>query len=218
MPKHLASIVIRTLNESVHLPDLLQSIASQSLDDNLSLEIVVVDSGSTDGTLAIVERFGCRIVKIDKSIFSFGRSLNWGCEAANGDILVFISGHCVPVSPSWLQLLCQPLVGGSASYAYGRQVGDDDSYFSERRIFAQYYPDTSAIPQAGLFCNNAEAPPECAALKQEGDDCTSEEQCDIGLDCNLLDANPECVAGLPVDVEICNGVQGSADPTYPSAP
>ena len=43
------------------------------------------------------------------------------------------------------------------AYAYGRQIGDDDSNYSERRIFAKYYPDTSAIPQVGFFCNNANA-------------------------------------------------------------
>jgi GT2 family glycosyltransferase len=42
-------------------------------------------------------------------------------------------------------------------YAYGRQVGGEDSRFSECRIFRKYYPDQSAIPQNGFFCNNANA-------------------------------------------------------------
>lgn len=155
MQKHLASVVIRTLNESVYLADLLQSIQEQSLEDDLSVEVIVVDSGSTDGTVQIAEKFGCRIVHITKHMFSFGRSLNWGCEAALGDVLVFVSGHCIPVDRMWLWRLCQPLHSGLASYSYGRQVGDDDSFFSERRIFAQYYPHESAIPQSGFFCNNA---------------------------------------------------------------
>ena len=74
---------------------------------------------------------------------------------AGGDILVLISGHCVPVNRHWLQTLCQPLIDGVVSYAYGRQVGDDDSYYSERRIFAKYFPENSDIPQKGFFCNNA---------------------------------------------------------------
>jgi rhamnosyltransferase len=151
----LASVVIRTLNESAYLADLLQSIRSQVLGDVLDVEVIVVDSGSTDRTVEIAEKFGCRIVHIPKTMFSFGRSLNWGCEAARGDTLVFVSGHCVPVDAMWLQHLCRPLLEGLASYSYGRQVGDDGSFFSERRIFAQYYPDESAVPQAGFFCNNA---------------------------------------------------------------
>lgn len=150
----LASIVIRTLNEASYLDDLLTMIARQQA-DSLQHEVVLVDSGSTDGTVEIARRHGCRITTIAKEEFSFGRSLNRGCDFARGEILVFISGHCIPVDEHWLQRLCQPLTEGRAEYTYGRQVGDDDSYFSERRIFAKYFPETSAIPQEGFFCNNA---------------------------------------------------------------
>ena len=149
-----ASIIIRTLNEARHLDDLLVMIGRQRT-DGITIETVIVDSGSTDGTLDIARRHGCRIIRIAKSEFSFGRSLNRGCAHATGDLLVFISGHCVPVGEDWLQTLCQPLADGVASYCYGRQIGDDDSNYSERRIFAKYFPDVSAIPQDGFFCNNA---------------------------------------------------------------
>ncbi len=149
-----ASIVIRTLNEAEYLDDLLLMIGRQRT-NGIEIETVLVDSGSTDGTLAIAERHGCRVTTITKAEFSFGLSLNRGCDFASGDILVFISGHCVPVGTDWLQVLCQPLVDGVASYSYGRQIGDDDSNYSERRIFAKYFPDTSDIPQEGFFCNNA---------------------------------------------------------------
>jgi rhamnosyltransferase len=150
----LASIVIRTLNEARHLDDLLISIKQQET-SGLEWEVVLVDSGSTDGTLEIAARHGCRILHITREEFSFGRSLNMGCAASRGDILVFISGHCVPADPDWLQSLCQPIIDGKVAYTYGRQIGDDDSYFSERRIFAKYFPATSAVPQSGFYCNNA---------------------------------------------------------------
>ena len=150
----LLSVVIRTLNEAQHLNALLLMIRAQ-VTSGIGVEVVLVDSGSTDGTLEIAEDHGCRITKINKSEFSFGRSLNIGCAHSKGDILVFISGHCVPVYSNWLQTLCQPLIDGIASYSYGRQIGDDDSNYSERRIFAKYFPDISALPQDGFFCNNA---------------------------------------------------------------
>jgi glycosyltransferase involved in cell wall biosynthesis len=153
-----ASIVIRTLNEARHLGDLLVMIARQ---ETAALpggvEVVLVDSGSTDGTLEIARAHGARIVTIERAEFSFGRSLNRGCEAATGDILVFVSGHCVPTGSDWLAALCAPLLDGRAAYTYGRQIGDDDSNYSERRIFAKYFPDAPAIPQEGFFCNNANA-------------------------------------------------------------
>lgn len=149
-----ASIVIRTLNEARHLGDLLRMIARQDT-DGIGIETVLVDSGSTDGTVEIARAHGARVTTISRSDFSFGRSLNRGCAVATGDILVLISGHCVPVDDRWLQNLCQPLIDGTASYSYGRQIGDDDSNYSERRIFAKYYPARSQAPQQGFFCNNA---------------------------------------------------------------
>ena len=148
------SIVIRTLNEAEHLDDLLTLIKRQEF-PQADVETVVIDSGSSDPTLEIATRHGARITRIRKSEFSFGRSLNMGCDFATGDILVFVSGHCVPVATDWLQRLCQPLLDGTVAFTYGRQIGDDDSNFSERRIFAKYFPDQSAVPQSGFFCNNA---------------------------------------------------------------
>lgn len=149
-----ASLVIRTLNEAHCLPSLLRAAASQRL-DGLTTEIVVIDSGSTDGTVEIARQAGCVLTTIRREEFSFGRSLNLGCEAASGDILVFVSGHCVPTDDNWLDRLCRPIVDGRAQYTYGRQIGGSDSRFSECRIFEKYYPAQSRIPQQGFFCNNA---------------------------------------------------------------
>lgn len=149
------SIVIRTLNEARYLGELLEMVARQR--GPFEVETLVVDSGSTDGTTRIAKDHGARLVTIDKSEFSFGRSLNRGCAAATGEILVFVSGHCVPVDEHWLARLCAPVADGVVDYAYGRQVGDAASRFAERRIFAKYFGRASEVPQEGFFCNNANA-------------------------------------------------------------
>jgi len=153
-----ASIVIRTYNESKHLQGLLDNIGSQSL-PKPDFEVVVVDSGSTDGTLAIAEEHSVsvRIVHIRKEEFSFGRSLNLGCEVAQGAVLVFISGHCIPTDQHWLERLIRPVEQDRAAYTYGRQIGDSTSRFSECQLFRKYFPNESQIPQDGFFCNNANA-------------------------------------------------------------
>lgn len=150
----VVSIVVRTLNEARHLPDLLAAIAAQD-SAGLEVETVVVDSGSSDGTQQIAQQAGCKLVHITRDEFSFGRSLNRGCEAASGDIFVMISGHCVPTDRQWLRQLCGPIVDGAVQYAYGRQIGGTESRFSECRIFEKYYPLKSRVPQQGFFCNNA---------------------------------------------------------------
>lgn len=152
-----ASIIIRTFNEEKWLPGALQAIKEQHFGP-LRVETIVVDSGSTDRTPQVAAECGCRLIHIRKSEFTFGRSLNMGCEAAEGRNLVFISGHCIPDSPDWLQKLIRPLDEGLCAYTYGRQVGRRDvSKFSEEMLFEKYFPQSSAIPQEGFFCNNANA-------------------------------------------------------------
>lgn len=150
-----ASIVIRTYNEGKWLGEALEACVRQDTSE-FSFEIVIVDSGSTDDTLAIAEQHGARITHIKKSDFTFGRSLNVGCDFAQGRFLVFISGHCIPVGNQWLANLIRPLDRGTVSYTYGKQQGRDGiTKFSEEQLFKKYFPDHSALPQEGFFCNNA---------------------------------------------------------------
>lgn len=151
-----ASIIIRTLNEAKWLDQVLTSLARQNTPSD-SYEIILVDSGSADSTVAIAEQHGCRIVRIHRNDFTFGRSLNLGCAAARGRNLVFISGHCIPANRDWLSLLISPLERGTAHYAYGRQLGHAITRFSERQVFAKYFPSSVAAAQGGFFCNNANA-------------------------------------------------------------
>ena len=155
------SIIFRALNEEKWFDEALKACKRQKC-DGIDLEIILVDSGSTDRTLEIAEAHGCRIVHIKKSDFTFGRSLNYGCEAATGDFLVFISAHCIPKHEYWLTNLVRPLQDGVCDYAYGRQFGHDVTRFSEHQVFAQYYPETDKMPQEGFFVNNANS-----ALRRE---------------------------------------------------
>ena len=150
------SIVIRTYNEVKHLPQLLSGIRDQEI-PGISCETILVDSGSNDGTVDVATSYGCRVLTIRKSDFTFGRSLNLGCQAATGRYLVFVSGHCVPANSRWLMELISPLTEGIADYVYGKQIGNGDSRFSECQIFKKYFPDVSSVPQNSFFCNNANA-------------------------------------------------------------
>ena len=75
----MISVVIRTLNEEKYLEQLLSAIQSQDK-EGFDIEIVIIDSGSTDKTLFIAKKFEARITYINKSDFTFGRSLNYGSD------------------------------------------------------------------------------------------------------------------------------------------
>ncbi len=150
------SIVIRTLNEERYLDELLTTISKQKRTD-FSWEILLIDSGSTDKTLEIAGHHDCQVLKIPKSEFTFGRSLNIGCEAARGRFLVFISGHCIPAKEDWLTNIIKPLREGQATYCYGNQKGTKTTKFSEQQVFEKYFDPVKRTPQPDYFVNNANA-------------------------------------------------------------
>lgn len=150
----LVSVIIRTLNEEKHLEELLIAINDQ-VSTVFNIETVIVDSGSTDKTLDIAKKYNCRITYIKKEDFTFGRSLNVGCDYANGKYLIFVSGHCIPAANTWLHDLVIPLTTRNIVYTYGKQIGRDTTKFSERQLFYKYFPVENSLPQEGFFCNNA---------------------------------------------------------------
>ena len=63
--------VIRAYNEGAHLGRLLEGFEQQTVRPD---EIIVVDSGSTDDTVAIARTAGCVVERFAKDEFSFGRA------------------------------------------------------------------------------------------------------------------------------------------------
>ncbi len=148
------SIVIRAFNEGKHLPRLLEGLRQQTLKD---VEIILVDSGSTDETVSIAESYGARIVHIPPQEFTFGRSLNLGIQAATRELVVIASAHIYPVYPDWLERLLEPFIDARVALSYGKQRGTDTTKFSEQQILAQWFPEQSQPRQEHPFCNNANA-------------------------------------------------------------
>ena len=151
-----ASIIIRTLNEGQHLPAVIQALRQQTVRCE-ERETIIVDSGSTDNTLQIAAKEHCKILHISREEFSFGRSLNLGCGCARGNVLAFVSGHCIPKGVKWLETLIAPIENGDVHITYGRQIGGQTTKLSEHQIFAKYFPETGAFKEFPFFCNNANA-------------------------------------------------------------
>ena len=159
-PQHTprCSVIIRAYNEERHIGRLLTGISQQNLAD---IEVLLVDSGSVDNTVAIASEldanFPIRIVHIQPEEFTFGRSLNLGIKEASSDLIVMASAHVYPVYPDWLERLLAPFSDPRVGLVYGRQRGENHTWFSEQQIFARWYPEQSQLRQAHPFCNNANA-------------------------------------------------------------
>lgn len=114
------SIVIPVKDGGEDLARCLAAIRAQALDHEPDL--VVVDSGSTDGSVATASEHGARVLEIPAAQFDHGATRNLGAEAARGEVLVFISQDAEPVGSGWLADLIAPLEDERVAGVYGRQV------------------------------------------------------------------------------------------------
>src|SRR5689334_2140673 len=105
----------------------MEAIAAQEIDEDF--EVVVVDSGSTDGTPDVARRHGARVVEIPASEFHHGTTRNLGAREARGEWLVWTTHDAYPDSTQWLDRLTRPLRDGEADLAgcYGRQIAHHDA-------------------------------------------------------------------------------------------
>ncbi len=111
------SIIIRTKNEERWIAQCLSSVFAQGYKN---FEVIVVDNESSDKTLEKIKSFP--VSKILSCIdYLPGRALNIGIAASQGDSIVCLSGHCVPVNDIWLESLLKNFEDPDVAGVYGRQ-------------------------------------------------------------------------------------------------
>lgn len=101
------TIAIPVLNGGAMLAECLDAIAAQRNDSGVEVELLVVDSGSTDGSDALAERHGARVIRIDKAEFSHGGTRNLAVSEARGDAVAFLTQDATPASDRWLDAIVE---------------------------------------------------------------------------------------------------------------
>jgi rhamnosyltransferase len=114
------SIALLTLNGSRHLPEVLAAVQEQTARPR---EILAIDSGSTDGTIGLLERAGVMVTAIARRDFGHGRTRNLAARLATGRHIVFLPQDAVPAGPRWLELLLRPFdFGPRVAACFSRHV------------------------------------------------------------------------------------------------
>ncbi len=113
---NMISIIVRTKNEERWIGSCLEAIGRQTRKD---VEIILVDNLSTDKTVEKACQNGVKLVTIRE--FKPGAAINRGIEASSGEIVVCLSGHCIPVDENWLDNLVSELDDETIGGIYGRQ-------------------------------------------------------------------------------------------------
>ena len=158
----MISVVIPVKNGGADLMRCLDAIARQKVDDEI--EVVIVDSGSKDGSVDVARSHGARVHEIPSSEFGHGRTRNLGAGLARGETLVFTSQDAYAADETWLACLVRPLAADERVVGvYGRQLPHDDAAPPERYFLDFLYGpeprvqrlDTDAEPdfEKTLFSN-----------------------------------------------------------------
>ncbi len=126
MKKVRVSIVIPTLNGGEVFRECLKAVFSQVTET--PYEVIVLDSGSSDGTVEMLKRKRLRLYEIKEGDFDHGGTRNMGIGLARGEFVVLMTQDAVPVGRGWLEALTapfdeDPLVAG----VYARQLPRDDA-------------------------------------------------------------------------------------------
>jgi rhamnosyltransferase len=113
-------VVIRAKNEARFIGETLQAIFDPAA--LAPRQVVVVDSGSTDGTQAIVQSFPTKLIQITPEEFTYGYALNLGVAQVDTEIVATLSAHSLPSSADWLRNLIAPFSRPRIAGVYGRQL------------------------------------------------------------------------------------------------
>jgi rhamnosyltransferase len=141
------SILIPVKNGGAELTRCLRAIAAQKVDDDV--EVVVVDSGSTDGSAANAREHGAIVHEIPPREFVHGATRNLAARLSRGDVLVFTTQDAVPADEHWLALLVAALDGEGVAGAYGRQLPHEDATPPEQFFLDFMYGPAPRVQRLG---------------------------------------------------------------------
>jgi rhamnosyltransferase len=128
------SVVMRSFNEAWAIHDTICQVFAQDFPGQI--ELIVIDSGSSDGSVEIIKKSAATLIQIPLGSYVPGVVLNQGAAAASHDWIIYLNADATPVGENWLSALLAPcLVTPNFGAAFSRQIPRPDC----KAVFAADY-------------------------------------------------------------------------------
>jgi rhamnosyltransferase len=114
------TVIVRARDEEAAIARALASVRRQTV----ASELLVVDSGSRDGTVAIASQWADRVIACPPERFTYGYALNLGADAARTRFHVALSAHCALPAPDWLERCLELYARPDVAAVAGRAPGE----------------------------------------------------------------------------------------------
>lgn len=171
----MVSIVIPTYNASRYLDAQLRALRAQTVKD---LEILVIDSSSSDETLDIAKQHAIQTVIIPKEQFDHGGTRTFAGRQTQGDVLVYLTQDALPKNEHAIENLVNPLQQDQTlGVVFGRQIPHPNATpFAKHLRFFNYptqsytrrFSDRAMYGVKTAFCSNSFAAYKRSSLENVG--------------------------------------------------
>ncbi len=133
MTDPFVSIIVRSFNEGWALRETLPALKAQ---DHRNWELIVIDSGSTDGSVELIRQAQPRhFIQIRSEEYNPSRVMNLGMRLAASEFGIFLNADATPQGTNWLRPLVAALQDPQTAAVFGRQMPRPDC----RAVYAHDY-------------------------------------------------------------------------------
>ncbi len=136
------SVIIPTYNAEVYIQKLCESLVSQSLKN---IELIIIDSSSTDKTREIAKQYTSNIIQIPQEEFDHGSTRTKAAKIAKGDILVYLTQDAIPYDRESIAKIIEAFENPKVGAAYGRQIPYEKTNIFGKHLREFNYPENSYI-------------------------------------------------------------------------
>jgi len=137
------TVLMRSKNSDWVIESALNALFSQEF---TNFKLLVVDSGSTDKTIEIINRFPCKLVEIEALDYYPGQVLNNAIKQVDSEIIVFLNSDSVMLSPKSLGNLLSSFDDEETVSAFGRQIPRPEAHTWVQRDYAISFPPEGSAP------------------------------------------------------------------------